>query len=77
MEHTINKINKYTHTSSDEFDGYEEALTGVLRLHKDKLDAYLEATSAFLHDDGIAVASRPASVPRERRPFFRAGNLSR
>ena len=41
------------------------------------LDAYLEATSAFLHDDGIAVASRPASVPRERRPFFRAGNLSR
>ncbi|KAH8084473.1 hypothetical protein JL720_7971 [Aureococcus anophagefferens] len=26
------------------------------------LDAYLEATSAFLHDDGIAVASRSASV---------------
>ncbi|KAH8075282.1 hypothetical protein JL721_1282 [Aureococcus anophagefferens] len=40
------------------------------------LDAYLEATSAFLHDDGIAVASRSASV-RGRRPFFRAGNLSR
>jgi hypothetical protein len=43
METTINKINKYTHTSSDEFDGYEETLTGVLRLHKDKLDAYLKA----------------------------------
>ena len=38
------KMTKYTHKSSDEFDSYEEALTGVLRLHKDKLDPFLKGT---------------------------------